>query len=175
MACALRPGSRWRFIETSLAAAAARSRCPAQPAAGHEAPPPPAPQLLGPGAWATVTNLIRRREDIFPFFGGHTPPHTAAGDVDLLATTVLGASSGGGTGLLGLGRNGVSGNVNVSPATGGTGGSGGSTGAASNCDPTATCGGSYGGGGGMGKGGDGACRIIWGDGRAFLGTNTADV
>ena len=73
---------------------------------------------------------------------------------------------GGGTGLLGQGSNGIG------AAYGGVGGggSGGSNGSGNS-------GGAYGGGGGgqTGSGGNGAVRIIWGPGRAFPSTNTADV
>jgi hypothetical protein len=81
-------------------------------------------------------------------------------------------NGGGGTGIYGEGANGTGGNVD-SP---GTGGSGGTTGSAN--------GGVFGAGGGSpeddtalggGNGGDGAIRIIWGTGRAYPSTGTADV
>ena len=79
---------------------------------------------------------------------------------------------GGGVGLLGEGSNG-SGGTGGSTVTGGGGGSGGSSG-------TISDGGNYGGGGGSqytvgGDGAGGAVRIIWGTGRSFPSTNTADV
>jgi hypothetical protein len=80
---------------------------------------------------------------------------------------------GGGVGLLGAGTNGTGGAFNAI----GTGGSGGANG-------TRPAGGAYGGGGGAcdddtnsagGAGGQGAVRIIWGPGRAYPSTSTADV
>lgn len=78
---------------------------------------------------------------------------------------------GGGVGILGEGVNGAAGAANVS----GSGGSGGSIGT--------NIGGSYGGGGrgaagtstAGSAGAPGAVRIIWGTGRAYPSTNTADV
>ena len=88
---------------------------------------------------------------------------------------------GGGVGLLGKGSDG---SVGTSPlSVGGGGGSGGQDGlstAISN-DKTQATGGLYGGGGfgrpsgNPGAGAPGAVRIIWGPGRAFPSTNTADV
>lgn len=80
--------------------------------------------------------------------------------------TFSGAFSGGGVGILGQGTSGAASN------TYGNGGSGGANGA--------TTGGLYGGGGSVGvascakSGGGGAVRIIWGSGRAFPSTCTAD-
>jgi hypothetical protein len=80
---------------------------------------------------------------------------------------------GGGVGVLGAGSNGTGGALNAI----GTGGSGGANG-------TRPAGGAYGGGGGAcdddtssagGAGGQGAVRIIWGPGRAYPSTSTADV
>ena len=80
---------------------------------------------------------------------------------------------GGGVGLLGAGTNGTGGGFNVF----GNGGSGGANGTRPN-------GGAYGGGGGAcdddtagsgGSGGQGAVRIIWGTGRSYPSTGTADV
>lgn len=89
-------------------------------------------------------------------------------------------TSGGGVGILGSGANGAAGTNGLSP-TGGGGGSGGSAG-------SETGAGVYGGGGGGGysatnpaysrsgvDGRSGAVRIIWGLGRSFPSTNTADV
>ena len=87
-----------------------------------------------------------------------------------------GFSSGGGVGLQGEGDNGTGGWL------GGSGGSGGTTG---QTYTTGSDGGVYGGGGGCsdnsthegvaaGDGGVGAVRIIWGAGRAFPSTLTAD-
>ena len=82
---------------------------------------------------------------------------------------------GGGVGLLGAGTNGTGGALNTVGAS--TGGSGGANG-------TRAAGGAYGGGGGAcdddtnssgGNGGQGAVRIIWGPGRAYPSTSTADV
>ena len=82
------------------------------------------------------------------------------------------SGGGGGVGLLGEGASG-SGGTGGSSVTGGGGGSGGSSG-------TISDGGNYGGGGGSqytvgGDGAVGAVRIIWGSGRSFPSTNTADV
>jgi hypothetical protein len=73
---------------------------------------------------------------------------------------------GGGTGIYGQGTDGV---------YPGGGGSGGGT---SSAGGTSSVSGLYGGGGVLGgtsKGGNGAVRIIWGAGRSFPSTNTADV
>lgn len=81
-------------------------------------------------------------------------------------------NAGGGTGIYGEGASGTGGNVD-SP---GTGGSGGTTGNGN--------GGVFGAGGGSaeddtalggGDGGDGAIRIIWGTGREYPSTETADI
>lgn len=83
-------------------------------------------------------------------------------------------NGGGGVGILGAGTNGGGGSTNI-PGNGGSGGANGVSGGT---------GGAYGGGGGgceddtnRGglKGGVGAVRIIWGSGRAYPSTNTADV
>jgi hypothetical protein len=83
-------------------------------------------------------------------------------------------NGGGGVGILGEGSSG---------ASGGGGGSGGSNGVNSgNSNPgsnTAVHGGLYGGGGSGGDnfgttGGNGAVRIIWGDGRSYPSTSTSD-
>lgn len=96
--------------------------------------------------------------------------HVAAGTFYYLNTGL--ASGGGGTGILGQGSDGVA--ASEFSTQGGGGGSGGADGANAYCSSTSTCGGAYGGGGGNGKGADGACRIIWGPGRAYPSTNTAD-
>lgn len=78
---------------------------------------------------------------------------------------------GGGTGLLGAGSNGVGG-LTAANGNCGTGGSGGLP-----STSTAThAGGAYGGGRGAGGtvAGAGACRIIWGAGRAYPSTGTGD-
>jgi hypothetical protein len=93
------------------------------------------------------------------------------------------SGGGGGVGLLGQGASGA-GNINGY----GEGESGGANGGDPNqntgTNGTVTAGGLYGGGGGgssfniygfSGNGGNGAVRIIWGSGRAFPSTNTADV
>lgn len=78
---------------------------------------------------------------------------------------------GGGVGLLGEGTSGAGGAFGSSgPATRGGGGSGGGGGSATED------GGEYGGGAvGTAARGAGACRIIWGEGRAYPSTNTGDV
>lgn len=86
------------------------------------------------------------------------------------------SGGGGGVGLLGAGSNGTAGSGS---GGGGGGGSGGSSGASGG---SGGAGGNYGGGGGGGdihnaggSGGGGAVRIIWGAGRSYPSTNTADV
>jgi hypothetical protein len=69
--------------------------------------------------------------------------------------------------------------------TGGGGGSNGSNGLSPSSNNYPGTGGAYGGGGAsnwvvsnvnyIGKGSDGAIRIIWGTGRSFPSTNTGDV
>ena len=98
-----------------------------------------------------------------------------------------GSAGGGGVGIYGQGADGTGGtkftynSSNTTPmGGGGSGGSdGGGTGAS---DPTGGDGGNYGGGAGsygdggpVGTSAGGAVRIIWGAGRAFPSTNTADV
>ena len=86
------------------------------------------------------------------------------------------AGSGGGTGILGSGSNGTAGTGSV-----GGGGGGGSSGTAGSTNST-TGGGNYGGGGGGrsdnngsgAAGAGGAVRIIYGTGRAYPSTSTAD-
>lgn len=84
---------------------------------------------------------------------------------------------GGGVGILGEGSNGTGGaNSTGQPGTGGSGGANGT----SNSGFTGGNGGAYGGGGGYlgggsaGTRGAGAIRIIWGAGRAYPSTGTAD-
>jgi hypothetical protein len=86
------------------------------------------------------------------------------------------SGGGGGVGLLGAGSNGTAGSYS---GGGGGGGSGGSSGASGG---SGGAGGNYGGGGGGGawdggggNGAGGAIRIIWGAGRSYPSTNTADV
>jgi hypothetical protein len=84
---------------------------------------------------------------------------------------------GGGVGILGQGSSGGGGsnyNTSYMRGTGGSGGTdGGYGGGAPNYD---YAGGLYGGGAGLdSNGGGGAVRIIWGTGRAFPSTNTADI
>jgi len=101
-------------------------------------------------------------------------------------SSTFGTGAGGGVGLCGQGANGTAG----SGGYGGGGGSGGCDGgpgqnAADNGFPLGRyCGGTFGGGGGgagtsmsgyVPCGGKGGVRIIWGAGRAFPCTNTADV
>ena len=94
-----------------------------------------------------------------------------------------GGGGGGGVGLLGEGSNGSAGSSG-SPGNGGGAGSGGSNGSNGSSDDAGS-GGNYGGGGGGGGGstgtngngaggGAGAARIIWGTGRSYPSTNTAD-
>ena len=94
-----------------------------------------------------------------------------------------GGGGGGGVGLLGEGSNGSAGSSG-SPGNGGGAGSGGSNGSNGSSDDAGS-GGNYGGGGGGGGGttgtngngaggGAGAARIIWGAGRSYPSTNTAD-
>jgi hypothetical protein len=93
------------------------------------------------------------------------------------------AGGGGGTGIYGEGTSGAAG---VGSGTAGGGGGGGSSGAAGTAGVgnIAGKGGSPGGGGGgtsddsgetSGDGADGAVRIIWGAGRAYPNTSTANV
>ena len=105
------------------------------------------------------------------------------------ASTDTKGYGGGGTGILGEGFSGAA--SNAGPGAGGSGGDAGYAGAgrtgstntaANPVDGTvARTGGNYGGGGGggtddkSGNGGGGAVRIIWGSGRSFPSTNTADV
>ena len=89
------------------------------------------------------------------------------------------SGGGGGVGLLGAGSNGTAGSYSGGGGGGGGGGSGGSSGASGG---SGGAGGNYGGGGGGGawdggggNGAGGALRIIWGAGRSYPSTNTADV
>lgn len=92
------------------------------------------------------------------------------------------AGSGGGVGIFGEGTSGTGGAYTGANAGRGTGGSGGDDGD-SHISGQPAHGGAYGGGGAgsegppneQGNGGGGAVRIIWGAGRAFPSTNTADV
>ena len=94
-----------------------------------------------------------------------------------------GGQTGGGGGGVGLLGKGSDGSVGTSTSVGGGGGSGGQDGisTATSNDKTQATGGLYGGGGfgrpsgNPGAGAPGAVRIIWGPGRAFPSTNTADV
>lgn len=101
------------------------------------------------------------------------------------------AGGGGGVGIYGQGADGDPSGTDIwynMVCWGGGGGSGGGAGGWSAGDGNAGAGGAYGGGGGGGEinvngwnygqganGGNGACRIIWGSGRAYPSTNTADV
>lgn len=116
-----------------------------------------------------------------------------AGGGGTFRSSVLGAifnGAGGGTGIYGLGLDG-SGGSDAQNNRGGTGGSGGTTGSETGVNSGDDgVGGLYGGGGGgtgtnllvasgnnynINDGGDGAVRIIWGENRAYPGTNTQDV
>ena len=91
------------------------------------------------------------------------------------------ASGGGGVGIYGQGANGAGGVYTSDDAgAGGGGGSGGQAGGAGTARPNNN-GGNFGGGGGgaeidgeAGNGANGAVRLIWGTGRAFPATRTAD-
>lgn len=106
-----------------------------------------------------------------------------AGGEGAYPTNFIG-SGGGGVGIFGAGVTGTGGTYSSGGnSTGGTGGSGGATGDGgdSGCNTgSALADGNYGGGGGSGnrgncakEGGDGAVRIIYGDGRSFPSTNTS--
>jgi len=99
-------------------------------------------------------------------------------------------ASGGGVGLLGEGSSGSGGTAGASSYAGGHGGLGGSGGGDGSVGNISTHNagnaGAYGGGGGGagtdgtddgdgGDGGQGGVRIIWGEGRSYPSTNTADV
>lgn len=93
------------------------------------------------------------------------------------------SGGGGGVGLLGEGASGA-GNTNGFGEGGSGGANGGNPNQNTGTNGTVTAGGLYGGGGGgksnnvlgySGNGGNGAVRIIWGAGRAFPSTNTADI
>lgn len=98
-----------------------------------------------------------------------------------------GGGGGGGTGIYGEGSSGAAG---TSSSRGGKGGSGGEDGYGFTSESGSAGGQEFGGGGGAGspqnsvsaqfyrgggQGGYGAVRIIWGTGRAFPSTNTADI
>ena len=99
-------------------------------------------------------------------------------------------ASGGGVGLLGQGSNGSGGTAGAAPDNGGHGGLGGSGGGDGSIGNISTHNagnaGAYGGGGGGGgtdgtddgdggDGGQGGVRIIWGAGRSYPSTSTADM
>lgn len=95
------------------------------------------------------------------------------------------AAGGGGVGIYGAGSSGAGGDANYyGPAVGGYGGSGGQNAANVNDGSNASAGGRFGGGGGTGRlgngkysanGAGGAVRIVWGAGRYYPSTNTANV
>jgi hypothetical protein len=100
-----------------------------------------------------------------------------------------GTGGGGGTGILGQGTDGACGNPGTGHGTSGGAGQGGSGGTCGKYgEPYSNgqgngfaCGGNYGGGGGGGGtgqgggwGGKGAVRIIWGPGRSYPSTGTAN-
>ena len=101
--------------------------------------------------------------------------------VELISYYTVSGGGGGGVGILGQGSNGSGGEGgNASVNTSGGGGSGGADGANVTSGSVGNDGGNYGGGGSSavttgGNGASGAVRIIWGDGRSFPSTNTADV
>lgn len=94
-------------------------------------------------------------------------------------------AGGGGVGIYGEGTSGAGGAYNGADGIPGLGGSGGQQGVnlfGGTGSGDRTYGGAYGGGGGgaelsgeQGNGGKGAVRIIWGPGRSYPSTNTADV
>lgn len=96
-----------------------------------------------------------------------------------------GGHGGGGVGIFGQGTNGTVDTTSINPTGPGGGGSGGGVGSSSYYGFNGgSAGGSYGGGGGgahsnnpsdTGLGRSGAVRIIWGPGRAFPSTNTANL
>ena len=100
-------------------------------------------------------------------------------------TTGTQSGGGGGVGILGEGTSGAAKGIQQGGGYGGSGGTTGQQGGGylNNNDYSGGNGGNYGGGGGGSadggrpgsKGGDGAVRIIWGTGRAFPSTNTANV
>lgn len=116
--------------------------------------------------------------------------HGGGGSATEHHSSTHGTGGGGGTGIRGQGNNGACGSP--SPGGHGTSGGGGQFGSNGTCggqgEPFSNgngngfaCGGSYGGGGGGGGtnqgggwGGRGAVRIIWGPGRAYPSTGTAD-
>lgn len=130
-----------------------------------------------------------------------SPTNSGGGGGGGYYSSTYGTGSGGGVGLNGQGVTGDGSNFMYSPFTGysnnytqglaGAGGSGGANGmygenpfSGSGQSSTNLQGGSYGGGGGgpgsswpnaSGDGGGGGVRIIWGFGRAYPATNTADV
>ena len=85
---------------------------------------------------------------------------------------------GGGVGIYGEGASGAAGTADNSTDGPGKGGSGGGDGSKGTNGGNAVTGGLYGGGYGSrwsgNQGGGGAVRIIWGSGRSFPSTNTAD-
>lgn len=106
-------------------------------------------------------------------------------------SNTYGGGGGGGVGILGQGTSGAERNYSnwiTTYQNGGFGGSGGANGASGGANATGKNGGNYGGGGGgqgadsgsytggaQSQGAQGAARIIWGSGRAYPSTNTADV
>ncbi|WP_417452153.1 Calx-beta domain-containing protein [Kordiimonas sp.] len=98
----------------------------------------------------------------YPFHGGPGSDGLGGGAGGGGAVSAGNGHGGGGTGLFGLGASGAAGTIGAG-AGGGSGGDDGTVG---------PDGAAYGGGGAYsmsteGKGGGGACRIIWGDGRSF--------
>jgi len=102
--------------------------------------------------------------------GGAAGGGGAGGDADR-------AGGGGGVGILGQGANGAGGIYNAGDGSQGGGGSGGA-----GLGASVSAGGAFGGGGGgadntgneNGSGGNGAVRIIWGSGRFYPSTRTAN-
>ena len=120
---------------------------------------------------------------------GHVGCHGGGGSAASHHSSTHGTGGGGGTGILGQGQNGACSNPCVGHGTSGGAGQGGSGGTCGKFgEPYSNgqgngfaCGGNYGGGGGGGGtgqgggwGGKGAVRIIWGSGRAYPSTGTAD-
>tara|TARA_B110000503_G_scaffold12801_1_gene17426 strand:+ start:12604 stop:14385 length:1782 start_codon:yes stop_codon:yes gene_type:complete len=119
---------------------------------------------------------------------GYTGCHGGGGNANSHHSSTYGTGGGGGTGIYGQGNNGTCGNGGYSHSTGGGGGQGSNGTCGKPGEPWNngqgngwSCGGCFGGGGGGGGtshgggwGGPGAVRIIWGNGRAYPSTNTAD-
>jgi len=114
---------------------------------------------------------------------GTAAPAGGGGSAGGYYSSTYGQPGGGGVGIFGQGASGAATGNGYSGGNGGSGGGNGSPGEpySSTSQSNLIYGGTYGGGGGGsgtsfggGPGGPGAVRIIWGGGRAFPATNTAD-